>query len=109
MNVEVLLSEEIEAEFEKLRAMELGTEEHRNAVHGLTQLINQKMELETKPVQMVEEKRARLVTNSIAVVGIVVPAGITIWGALKSWEFEKEGTVTSMMGRMFMNGFKPKK
>ena len=126
-DVESLLLDEIGEEFEDLKNLETGSEEYKVAVDGLTKLVDRAIEMEKfqieiqekaatreiendlKLKQMEEERKDRLVKNIIAAAGITIPAGVTIWGALKSWEFEKEGTVTSTMGRLFMNMFRPKK
>ena len=59
--------------------------------------------------QMDDEVKDRLIKNCIATAGIVLPALITIWGTLKSLNFEKEGTVTTIVGRGFINKLLPKK
>jgi hypothetical protein len=73
------------------------------------QIENQKIEFELRRQQMDDERKNRLVYNSIAVAGIIIPSLITIWGTVKSFEFEKEGTVTTIMGRGFINKLLPKK
>lgn len=55
------------------------------------------------------EKIDRLVKNGLTAAGIIIPTTVTIWGALKTFEFEKEGTVTTMIGRGFINKLLPKK
>ena len=59
-----------------------------------------------KLMEQEAEKKDRLVKNCLTGVSIGGGIGLTIWGALKSWEFEKEGTVNSAFGRMFMQMFK---
>ena len=56
-----------------------------------------------------DEKRDRRIKNGITIAGIVIPSIITIWGTIKSLNFEKEGTVTTIMGRGFINKLLPKK
>ena len=56
-----------------------------------------------------DEKRDRRIKNGITIAGIVIPSLITIWGTIKSLNFEKEGTVTTIMGRGFINKLLPKK
>ena len=56
-----------------------------------------------------DEKRDRRIKNGITIAGIVIPSVITIWGTIKSLNFEKEGTVTTIMGRGFINKLLPKK
>lgn len=121
------LYDEINAEFEDLSKMALGTEEYKVTVDGLTKLMdraidmkkfdteyaerieNQKMDNCFKQKQMDEERKDRLIKNGISIAGIVIPSLITIWGTVKSMEFEKEGTITTIIGRGFINKLLPKK
>lgn len=107
--------------------MALGTEEYKVTVDGLTKLMdraidmkkfdteyaerieNQKMDNCLKQKQMDEERKDRLIKNGISIAGIVIPSLITIWGTVKSMEFEKEGTITTIIGRGFINKLIPKK
>lgn len=127
MNIEALLHAEIQDEIEGLNDLELGSKEYAETVNGLTKLIEKAIEIEKlnlendrqnenrefennfKIRQLEEDKKDRLIKNGIAVGGIVLPLGVTIWGALKSWKFEETGTVTTMMGRGFINKLLPKK
>ena len=107
--------------------MNLGSEEYKTAVDGLTKLVDRAIELEKIDVssqekvedretdrdlklkQMDEDRKDRNVRNAIAVAGIVIPTVVTIWGTIKSIEFEKEGTITTIMGRGFIQKLLPKK
>lgn len=123
MRIENLLRGEIESEFEKLNEMEIGTEKYKVTVDGLVKLIEKAIDIEKietevesknadmafKTKQMEDENKDRFVKNAIAVAGIIVPVGVTIWGTLASFDFEKEGTVTTIMGRGFINKLLPKK
>lgn len=127
MNIETQLHAEIAGELDELGKMEVGTEEYKVTVDGVTKLVDRAIEMEklaiTKEEQLVErkfdremrlqqmreEKLDRYVRNGIAIAGILLPIGVTIWGTLKSFEFEKEGTITTIMGRGFINKLLPKK
>ena len=127
MNLERVLCDEIQSEFEELKKLELGTDKYRTTVDGLTKLVDRKIELEKiniesqekadtrefeenfKLKQMADEKKDRLIKNSVALFGIIAPIGLTVWGTLKSLKFEETGTVTTMMGRGFINKLLPKK
>ena len=103
--------------------MEIGTEKYKVTVDGLVKLIEKAIDIEKietevestnadmafKTKQMEDENKDRFVKNVIAVAGIIVPVGVTIWGTLVSFDFEKEGTVTTIMGRGFINKLLPKK
>lgn len=121
MKLESLLHEEIKKEIEELGHIELGSNEYKATVDGVTKLLDKAIDIERinieaeekekdrevetnlKVSQMKEDRKNRIVGHILTGVGIAVPTAVTIWGALKSWEFEKTGTVTTMMGRGFIN------
>lgn len=111
-----LLTKEIESEFEKLEDLEVGTDEHKAAVDSITKLVDRAIDYEKlkneqsdKAKLMEEERKDRIVKNGIAVAGIAIPSLITIWGTIKSIQFEKEGTITTFAGRSFFNKLFSKK
>lgn len=118
-----LLEEEIRLELGCLADMEVGTEEYKTTVDGLTKLIDRATELKKIDIDIKEkaknddfrqkqisnEKRNRVIDNSIAIAGIVVPSVITIWGTFKTLKFEETGTITTIMGRGFINKLLPKR
>ena len=129
MGIETLLRDEIRGEFDELKKMrnDIGTDQYKTTVDGLTKLVDRAIELEKlemehqekvisrendtdfKFQQMKEDKKDRVFKNAIAVASIAVPSIITIWGTVKSIQFEKEGTITTIMGRGFINKLLPKK
>ena len=127
MSVQTLLMDAIETDFEELNKMEVGTDKYEKTINGLTKLVDRAIEMEKfdsefedkknqlkadeklKQVQMEEEKKDRLIRNCISVAGIVIPSILTVWGTLKSLKFEEEGTVTTLVGRGFINKLLPKK
>lgn len=127
MKIEKLLHDEIQNEFEELKRMQLGGEEYRTTIDGLAKLVDRAVEIDKfnaeyqekvdareiennlKLKQMTDERKDRIWKNILTGLGIGVPAGLTIWGTLKSLKFEETGTVTTMMGRGFINKLLPKK
>lgn len=127
MKLETLLREEITTELQELNKLELGTDEYEKTVNGITKLVDRVIKMDENDLeyqdraearekdadirekQINDERKDRLAKNLIAAVGIVVSVGVTIWGTLKSFEFEKEGTVTTIMGRGFISKLLPKK
>lgn len=127
MSVKALLDEEIQKELEKLEGMEAGTEAYKAMVDGVAKLMAQSIEIDKsnadmeerikareseydlKIQELTEDKKDRLIKNIINVAGIVIPVGVTIWGTLASFKFEQEGTITTIMGRGFINKLLPKK
>lgn len=127
MRIETKLHEEIAKELEELGKMQLGTEEYKGTVDGVSKLMDRAIEIERLDIetqdkadarhtdedlklkQMRDENKDRIVKNCISVLSFVVPTVVTIWGTIKSIEFEKEGTITTIMGRGFINKLLPKK
>ena len=122
-DVKTLLNEEIQMELEHLKDLEMGTDEHKISVDLITKLLDREIELkklenekskrvednEFKKLQAKDENKDRLIRNGLTAAGIVIPTIVTIWGTLKTLKFEETGTVTTMMGRGFVNKLLPKK
>lgn len=118
---------EIEEELAKISEMKPGSDEHRIAVDSVAKLMASANELERidadcedkeairendfklKQQQAEDEKKDRLVKNILTAAGIVLPLAVTIWGTKVSLKFEEEGTVTTQMGRGFIQRLFPKK
>ena len=123
MSIQTLLNEEIKNEFEDLKKMELGSETYRATVDGLTKLVDRAIELEKIDVEQNEayenrqvelskiedDRKDRLVRNILTGAGIIIPTAVTVWGTIKSINFEKDGTITTIMGRGFIQKLLPKK
>lgn len=127
MRIETMLHTEIESEFEELKRLQLGTEEYKTTVDGLTKLVDRAIEIdkinieqeektvtrkeeaEFKTKQMEDEKKDRKVKNGIAIGTALLSMGVTIWGTLKSLKFEETGTVTTLVGRNFIGKLFSKK
>jgi hypothetical protein len=116
MNVEELLHDEIKQEFDRLKEMEVGTDTYKTTVDGLTKLVDRAIEIDKVNIDheqnekaREDEKKDRFIRNVLTGLGIAVPTITTIWGTLKSFKFEETGTVTTIMGRGFINKLLPKK
>ena len=123
MKIKETLYKEIEDELQALNEIEVGTDEYKSSVDGVTKLLDRVIEIEkheaemkereaertAKNIQVAEEQKDRVVKNYISAGGVVLPLLVTIWGTLKSFKFEKDGTVTTIMGRGFINKLLPKK
>lgn len=67
-------------------------------------------EIESKKLeQITNDKNDQLFKNVIAIANIVIPSVLTVWGTFKTLKFEETGTVTTIMGRGFINKLIPKK
>ena len=127
MKFEHLLKEEIVSEVETLGKLELGSEQYKTTVDGVTKLVDRALEIEKidieaeerersreietnlKIQQMEDDKKDRKVKNGIAIGSTLLGVVVTVWGTLKTLKFEEEGTVTTLMGRGFINKLLPKK
>ena len=115
-NIETLLHEEIQDGFDALSRMERGTETHKATVDEVAKLFDKAIEIEKLEIEAKEREKAReedrkdrRVKNGIAIGGIVLPLAVTIWGTFKTLKFEEEGTITTALGRGFINKLIPKK
>ena len=121
MSVKSMLNEELETELEELKKIKIGGDDYKAAVDGITKLADRMIELEKlnneaeersknrevdaelKQAQLEATKKDNRVKNAISIASILIPIGVTIWGTLKSFEFEKDGTVTTLIGKGFIN------
>lgn len=116
MNLEKMLNEEIQSEFECLKDLEAGTKEYDSTVDGLAKLMDRAIAIDKLNIEhdekedlAREERIDRIVKHIINAASFVLPTLVTIWGVKASFEFEKDGTITTMMGRGFINKLLPKK
>lgn len=127
MSIDTKLIVEIEDELDKLGDLEFGSEKYSKAIDGITKLYGKaiedkktdidcedkaaarEIERALKEQQMKDEKKDRIVKNIIGVAGVVLPLAVTIWGTKTSLKFEETGTVTTQMGRGFIQRLFPKK
>lgn len=127
MDVKDLLTNEIEKLIKSLEGMEVDSDEYKatsDAIVKLTGKLNEMDQInyeywdkkesrekdsELKLKQLNSEKRDRIVKNVLTAVSIVGGFVLTIWGTKASFEFEKEGSITTIMGRGFINNLLPKK
>lgn len=125
-SVEQKMHEEILDELEHLGGLDVGTDSYTKTVDGLTKLLDRAIDMEKLSIQrdemerqkqdealkheaMREEQRDRLIKNYIAAASIILPIMLTVWGTQKTLKFEETGTVTTIMGRGFINKLLPKK
>lgn len=127
MSVKHLLNEEIVSEIENLNKVPLGSEEHKIAADALAKLLDKSIEMDKldleyqdkvesreaannlKLAEIEEEKKDRRVKNVLTGVSVIGGFALTVWGTIKSIEFEKNGTITTIMGRGFIQKLLPKK
>lgn len=127
MNIETLLYDAIETDFETLANAKVGSDERRATVDELTKLMDRMIEMEkvnndckdkteirendqaVKVQQLEDDRKDRLVKNVMGAAGIVLPLIVTIWGTKVSLKFEETGSFTTIMGRGFIQKLLPRK
>ena len=127
MSIKDLLHEEIENRLSDLGRMDPKSDEYKAATDGVTKLMDRAIEMdkfdsecekearnrefdeEFRITQAKEERKDRIVKNIIAGAGVLLPIGLTIWGTKTSLKFEETGTVTTAVGRGFINRLFPRK
>lgn len=110
MSMTTKLNVEIEDKLDELAKLDASTKEYSSAVDSVTKLMDRAIEIEKlessetqNEKQMKEERKSRLVKNCIDVGSFVLPLAVTIWGARASFKFEETGTITTSVGRKFMD------
>ena len=110
MSMVTKLNVEIEEKFDELAKLDPTTKEYSAAVDSVTKLMDRAIEIEKlessetqNEKQMEEDRKSRLVKNCIDVGSVVLPVAVTIWGAKASFKFEETGTITTSVGRKFMD------
>lgn len=120
MNITTIYRDEIGDELNELNKMELGADDYKATVSGVTQLTDrfiklkeleieqQKVDLESAKIAVEELKieegrKERRVNTGISVANIGVPALITIGGTILMFVFEERGTITTQAGRKFVD------
>lgn len=133
--IKTQLENEVKIEIDNLEQMTLGDKTYEVVVDGIAKLTDRvikmkeleivaiekekRMELEAKKAEdeRVEKEKQRkdefidkVVKNTLTGVSVVGGFAITVWGALASFDFEKDGKIIStMMGRGFISKLLPKK
>ena len=126
MRIEEKLNKEIMDELDELEAMSLGSDEYKTTVDCIVKLADRSIEMrkveadiihkttvneqdsELKKQQIEDEKKDRKIKNLMTGLGVVLPLAVTVWGTIVSLNFEKTGTVTTGIGRGFINKLLPK-
>lgn len=123
MKNKILLDEVIKGELEDLKTKQQGSEEYKSTGDTVAKLLDRSIEMEkialeaeTKQIenelkeqQIKDENRDRKIKNYITIGGIASTTGLAIWGTLKSLKFEETGTITTSVGKLFINKLIPKK
>lgn len=127
MKIKTLLEEEIQKELQILSKAQVKSDEYKSVLDGITKLTGLVIEFEkvdndkydkediryneykVKHAELEMERKDRLVKNCLTGASIVTGIGLTIWGTCVTFKFEETGTITSSLGRGFINRILPKK
>lgn len=127
MSIKSLLETEIEDKLGTLGEMDPETDDYKASIDSIMKLVDRAVEMDkidadrlereqiredekkSKEESAKDEKKHYIIDKIIAVSSIVIPIIVTIWGTNKTLKFEETGTVTTIMGRGFINKLLPKK
>lgn len=117
MSIKNALIEEFNSQLEELSNMEVGTDEYKITVDGVTKLADriididkiesdnatkwetQNMESELKAQQMKDEKQDRVIRHVVDILKYGSGLVVTVGAFVASMNFEKVGTLTTEGGR----------
>lgn len=109
MDIQTKLHAEIADKLERLSQMNPENDDYKATTDALTKLVDRAIEMERLDIeheeklqQMNDDRKDRIVKNCLQGAGIIIPVGVTIWGALYSWKWERTDTITSLPGREFI-------
>lgn len=122
-DIKELLDEEISDDLNAISSMAIASDEYKNAVDTISKLIDKRNEIDKIELEMAKHelskqkenelndynKKDRWINHAISIGSILVPVLLTVWGTYKTLKFEETGTVTTIMGRGFVNKLIPKK
>ena len=110
MSMVTKLNVEIEEKFDELNKLDVSSKEYSAAVDSMAKLMDRAIEIEKLEMsetqnekQMKEDRKSRMVKSCIDVGSIVLPLAVTIWGTRASFKFEENGTITTSVGRKFID------
>lgn len=126
MSVKNLLKEEFENELKGLSKIQLGTEEYKATVGGVTQIADRiirieelendkedknrtrEMEENLKLRQFNSDQKNQRIKDSIAIGTTLLSTAVLVWGTVGTWKFDAEHSSTSTLGRTWLNNLLPK-
>ena len=127
MKIKTLLQDEIKKEIEELSKCQVGTDEYKNRVDGITKLTDRVIEFDKvdnekydkeetrynevklKSAELEMERKDRKTKNWLTGISIGTGFVITCVGSWATFKFEETGTITSLLGRTFIGRLIPKK
>lgn len=126
--IKTQLENEVKFEIDNLEQMTLGDDVYKTTVDGIVKLADRVIEMEKLEISKAEKEKQlemeikkaeheqaekqkqrrdemidKIVKNVLTGVSIGGGFALTVWGTLKTIEFETTGNVTTIMGRGFFN------
>lgn len=110
MNTKNLLDEEINRLYDKLSGLDPDSEDYEAMEDKWTKLVDRKLEIEKlesseaqTEKQMKEDRKDRVVRYIIDAGKVILPLGITVVGTLLAFTFEEKGTISSNIGKKYLD------
>ena len=110
MNTKTLLNEEINRLYQKMSTLDPDSKEYAEMEDKWTKLVDRKLEIEKlesseaqAEKQMKEDRKDRVVRYIIEGAKIVLPLSLTAVGTILAFTFEEKGTISSNIGKKFMD------
>lgn len=119
--MKTLLRDEFRNEIKELGKLQIGSDEYKVAVDGVTKIADRLIEIdrlnmdfedkidsreidkELRIKQMNEDKKDRKIKNALTVLTIGGNVLLVVWGTIYTIKFEESGTLTTSAGRKFVN------
>lgn len=117
MSIKTNLIEEFNSELKELEKMDVGTDEYKITVDGLTKLadriiaieaaetekenraIDRGVDVEFRTRQLADEKKDKITKNCLTGLSVVGGLAVAFVTAVMSMNFEREGTFTTEAGK----------
>lgn len=97
--IKELLDQEIEKLRERLQVLEPDSDEYKKVEDAMNKLIEKRIEIE----KVKGDKWSRIFKICCDIAAILLPLGVAIWGTLLAYTFEEKGTISSSIGRKFLD------
>lgn len=68
-----------------------------------SELDNKSRELDLKEQSLSNEKKRHIIDTALKTAGFAATTTLTIWGTIKTFQFEETGSITSNVGRKFID------
>lgn len=108
MEISKILEERIKNNLQTLSSLSPDTDEYAKIIDNTSKLISKYIEIIKEKDQTKSDHIHKFIDHGITLIGIIIPAGLTVWGIMTSLVFEEKGTISSIVGRGLFNKIIPK-